>query len=155
MDRNYCGAQVPGPSRPPEFSHELCKFLPLFVKYSAYTAFECDPPNSLKRRSLALQGHPRPSTATFVNTPPAHNCCDRAQFVRNMQSKCEKSSGRAGRYPASCGPRWEWSGPVLRKNSVHGAGPLIFEGSHLPKVWTRMSGDFNRALTTLLVEAAV
>lgn len=44
---------------------------------------------------------------------------------------------------------------VLRKNSFHGAGPLIFEGSHLHRVWTKMSGDFNRALTILLVEAAV
>lgn len=44
---------------------------------------------------------------------------------------------------------------VLRKNSVHGAGTLFLEGSHLHKVWTRMSGDFNRALTILLVEAAV
>jgi hypothetical protein len=45
--------------------------------------------------------------------------------------------------------------PVLHKDSVHDAGPLIFEGSLLPKVWNRMFGDFNRALTTLLVEAAV
>lgn len=44
---------------------------------------------------------------------------------------------------------------VVRKNPVHGAGPLIFDGFHLRKIATRMSSGFDRALTLLLVEAAV
>ncbi len=43
----------------------------------------------------------------------------------------------------------------LLKNSLHGAGTLILEGSLLRNICTNVPGDFNLVLSQLLIESAV